>query len=291
MSMLRDPRQEYARTLESLMAEQEELFILDCGSGIFRECPMIRTSRYIVVDSPALMVSLAAGISLAGGKPLCHGRAEMLGGAVYEVFRGGSREVPSIRFIGVTGSGDFPSCDMAPMTALPDMTVLSPADGLQAAAALRAMTALDGPCYLRLPGQSLPDVTLSGEFPEIGALEPLRDGRDLCIFATGAMTAPALKAADRLLNRGVFAAVVHVPTVKPLDCDDVIRWARRSGRALVCEDHGSAGGLGDALCRILRRQPVDIGLLNDSVKGRSRPDASPYPAADAIYLRSLELLD
>jgi transketolase len=164
-----------------------------------------------------------------------------------------------------------------------------PADGPQAIAALVALADRRGPAYLRLPGQPVPGVTSPGEPFAVGPLQPLRDGRNLCVLTTGALVAPALGAADRLLGQGIFAAVIHAPTVRPLDEDAVRLAARRTGRVLVCEEHGPAGGLGDAVRRALQGQPVAVDAI--CFPGAGEDGDSLRTTPDAIFLRAMDLME
>lgn len=284
MSAPRDPRREYAPALAALVRQRQEWLALDCGSGLFDGG--FRNGLAAAVDSARLMVSLAAGAAAAGRTAVCHAPAADLAAAAYAVL-GGMDTLAPVVLVGVVRG--LCCADMAPMSALPDMAVVCPADGPEAVAALAALMDRREPAYLRLPGQPVPRVTAPGEPFAVGPLRPLRDGRNLCVLTAGALAAPALGAADRLLGQGIFAAVIHAPTVRPLDADAVRLAARRTGRVLVCEEHGPAGGLGDAVRRALQGQPAVVDAV--CFPGAGEGGDSLRTASDAIFLRAMDLME
>lgn len=151
--------------------------------------------------------------------------------------------------------------DIALMRALPNMTVIEPADMRQVAAAVHAAAAHDGPVYLRLrraeapPPDPLPQLPLAR-----GRIDLLRDGRDGVIFACGLMCAAAEAAAERLAADGLSVAVANVSTLKPLDDAQVVALASRCGTVLTAENHSVIGGLGSAVAERLLEAGVRVGF-------------------------------
>lgn len=285
-----DPRQEYVRALARHTNRDRSVIAFDCGSGLFAGPWAGRPGSLVRAESPALMLALAAGAASARRRALCHGPCGPLAAAAAAALGSVIGAPPAVALVGVAPcEPPEPPCDLAPLGALSAIRVLCPADGPQAAAAADTLVGIDGLVYMRLPAGLLPDVTRPGETFEPDALLPLREGRDLCIFAAGAAAAPALRAADQLLGQGLFASVVLAPALRPLDGEEIVRWTRRSGRALTAEEHGP-GGLGDAVCRALRGQPVAVDTVYLPAGPPAVAEGARRTAADEIFLRALALL-
>lgn len=211
-----DPRQEYVRALARHTNRDRSVIAFDCGSGLFAGPWAGRPGSLVRAESPALMLALAAGAASARRRALCHGPCGPLAAAAAAALGSVIGAPPAVALVGVAPcEPPEPPCDLAPLGALSAIRVLCPADGPQAAAAADTLVGIDGLVYMRLPAGLLPDVTRPGETFEPDALLPLREGRDLCIFAAGAAAAPALRAADQLLGQGLFASVVLAPALRP----------------------------------------------------------------------------
>jgi transketolase len=151
--------------------------------------------------------------------------------------------------------------DIAVMRAMPNMTIIAPADGPELRAAMAAMMEDDAPTYLRLTRDATPVVFDDGHKFEIGKVYVVRDGSDITIMSYGPQTARALEAAEALAGEGVSAHVVHVPTIKPLDEDAIVAAAERTGLVLTTEDHNKYGGLGGAVAEVLgQRRPTRMRI-------------------------------
>lgn len=158
--------------------------------------------------------------------------------------------------------------DIAIMRAMPRMRVVTVADPGELSAALHAVVASEGPCYLRVPRAPYEVIHESGS-PDfrIGKSERLREGRDATIIATGMMVWDALQAAERLDSEGIQIRVENVRTIKPLDMDMVRSAAIETGAVVTAEDHNKFGGLGGAVAEALvRSTPVVMEqvALNDT---------------------------
>ena len=288
---VRDPRLEYVSALARHTKRDGSLIAFDCGSGLFAEQWAGRPGSLVRAESPELMLALASGASSARRRALCHGPCEPLAAAAAAALGSVIGAPPAVALVGVAPCEPTePPRDLSPLGALSAVRVLCPADGPQAAAAADTLMGIDGLVYMRLPAGLMPDVTRPGEAFEPETLLPLREGRDLCIFAAGAAAAPALRAADHLLGQGLFVSVVLAPALRPLDGQEIIRWARRSGRALTAEEHGP-GGLGDAVCRALRGQPVAVDTVCLPARPPEVAEGTRREAADEIFLRALALLE
>ena len=148
--------------------------------------------------------------------------------------------------------------DIAIFRGMPNLTIVDPCDALEIEQAVPAIAAHDGPVYLRLLRGNVPLVLDGYDYRfELGKAKLLRDGGDALIVATGLMTMRALETADLLRQDRVDAAVLHVPTIKPLDEATLLAAAARPGRmVIVAENHTVIGGLGEAVAALLLRSGV-----------------------------------
>jgi transketolase len=144
--------------------------------------------------------------------------------------------------------------DIAIMRAIPNMTVIVPADGEETKGAIRAAAAHKGPVYVRLGRNKVPNVFPAGHKFEIGKGSEVVPGSDLTFITTGLMTAQAVIAAERLKAEGISARVVHIGTIKPLDKDLVLQAAQDTGAIVTAEEHSVVGGLGGAVAEFLSEQ-------------------------------------
>lgn len=148
--------------------------------------------------------------------------------------------------------------DLAMMRAMPGMTVIDPCDACEIEQATPIIAAHNGPVYMRLLRGQVPLVLDEYGYQfELGKAKMIRDGRDVLFISTGIMTMRALEAAQALQRDQVDAAVLHVPTLKPLDAETIAREAAKSGRlVVVAENHSTIGGLGEAVAAVLMRAGV-----------------------------------
>lgn len=148
--------------------------------------------------------------------------------------------------------------DLALMRSIPNMTVIDPCDALEIEQATAAAAEHLGPVYMRLLRGNVPLVLDKYGYQfELGKAKLLCEGNDVLLVSTGLMTMRALEAAEKLASDGIACAVLHVPTLKPLDEETILHEARRSGRLVVCaENHTRIGGLGEAVAALLMREQV-----------------------------------
>jgi transketolase len=148
--------------------------------------------------------------------------------------------------------------DLALFRAMPNMTVIDPCDALEIEQVVPAIAAHRGPVYMRLLRGQVPVVLDEYDYKfELGKARLIRGGKDALIISSGIMTMRALEAAKALSDDRVEAAVLHVPTIKPLDCETIRREAAKSGRlVIVAENHSVIGGLGEAVAGLLMRSGI-----------------------------------
>lgn len=149
--------------------------------------------------------------------------------------------------------------DIALMRVMPNMVVIVPGDSLEAERATMAMAKDDRPNYLRLAREATPVITTAKTPFVIGKAYVYEPGSDVTIITTGTMTYQALLAAEQLFKDGIEAEVVHVPTIKPLDADTILKSVRKTGCVVTAEEGQVIGGLGGAIAELLgENHPVPL---------------------------------
>jgi transketolase len=141
--------------------------------------------------------------------------------------------------------------DIALMRVLPNMVVIAPCDSVEAEKATLLMAKDKRPNYLRLAREATPVITTKDTPFEIGPAYVMEQGEDVTIIATGTMTYQALLAAEKLFKDGIQAEVVHVPTIKPLDHQTILKSVRKTKAVVTVEEGQIAGGLGGAIAELL----------------------------------------
>ena len=142
--------------------------------------------------------------------------------------------------------------DFALMRSLPGMTVICPADDVEARAAVRAAYAMNGPVYLRFGRLAVPVFHDEANYHfEIGKGEQITEGDDIAIIATGLMVNEARMAAEQLAAEGIHARVINIHTIQPLDEEIILKAAKECGKVITAEEHSVIGGLGEAVCSLL----------------------------------------
>ncbi len=217
----------------------------------------------------ANMIGAAAGLSTFGFVPFVHAFAMFMAGRGYDQIRN-SVCYPNLNVkcvgthagLSVGEDGATHQCieDIALMRAIPNMTVVCPADANETRAAVRAIAAYQGPVYLRLGRLPVQTVTDLPDYHfELGKAVTLREGTDLTIIATGLVVADALAAANELAAEGIQARVVNMHTIKPLDEAAVRKAAEQTGAIVTAEEHNVLGGLGGAVAEVVcANQPVPV---------------------------------
>ncbi len=206
------------------------------------------------------LVTTASGLASMGKIPFCSSYAAFSPGRNWEQIRTticlndmpvkviGSHAGLSV---GPDGATHQMLEDMAIMRTIPNMIVIAPGDSLEAERATLAMAVNGKPVYMRLAREASPIIsTLDTPF-EIGKAYVYREGDDVTIIATGAMTYHALVSADKLRADGIEAEVIHCPTIKPLDGDTILTSVRKTGVVVTCEEAQITGGLGGAVAELL----------------------------------------
>jgi transketolase len=197
-------------------------------------------------------------------------------------------------YAGVSDFKDGPThhaiSDIAIMRSLPEITVIVPADGNEAAAFVPLIAEFDGPVYFRLSRSSALPVSSPGEPLSIGKGIVRRQGTDLSIVACGSMTGRSMQAADVLASRGIKARVIEIHTVKPLDTGLILQAAAETSAIVTAEEHTVIGGLGSAVAEALAVQPVPLAMVGiHDAFSRTGPD--PESIMDACGMGVSDIVD
>ena len=271
-------RTAYGQALVELGRQDHRICVLDADLGKSTNGSMFRQAyperHFEMGIAEQNMMSTAAGLALTGKIPFVNSFAVFVVGRAYDQFR----QTISIGKLNVkvcgssAGLSDYGDGSthqsveaIALMRAVPNVTVLSPADSAECASAVEYMASHLGPMYIRINRNPLPDLTPPGRPYDIDRLEALRDGGDAVIFATGVMVSRALEAAAQLAGEGVEVKVVNVATIKPLNRQAVIDHARGVKAVVTAEEHSIIGGLGSAVAEALRleRHPIEFVGIQD----------------------------
>lgn len=227
------------------------------------------------------MITVAAGLAAAGKVAFASSFAMFAAGRAFEQVRN-SVGYPHLNVkIGATHAGitvgedgATHQCleDIALMRTIPGMTVVSPADAVEARAAVEAAITTYGPFYMRFGRAAVPVINDNPDYKfELGKGVLLRDGKDVTIVATGIMVSMALEAAEALAAEGIDARVINIHTIKPIDREILVKAASETGAIVTAEEHNIIGGLGAAVSEVICEEcpvPVVKVGVNDSF-GRS----------------------
>ena len=282
-------RDSYGNALKELGAIHENLVVLDADlagatkTSVFQKAFPERHFDCGIAEAD--MICAAAGMSTTGLVPFASSFAMFAAGRAFEQVRN-SVGYPHLNVkIGATHGGisvgedgaSHQCCeDFALMRSIPGMTVICPADDVEAKAAVKAAYEMEGPVYLRFGRLALPVFHDESYEFVIGKGEVLKEGTDVAIIANGLMVYEAIKAGEELAAAGINAMIINMPTIKPLDEELVIEAAKKCGKVITCEEHSIIGGLGEAVCSCLSEKcptPVKRIGVNDEF-GHSGPAAT-----------------
>ena len=282
-------RDSYGAALAALGAEHPDLVVLDADlagatkTGVFKKAFPDRHFDFGIAEGN--MMAAAAGMAAAGLVPFASSFAMFAAGRAFEQVRN-SIGYPNLNVkIGATHGGisvgedgaSHQCCeDFALMRSIPGMTVICPADDIEAKAAVKAAYEYEGPVYLRFGRLAVPVFHSEDYQFVIGKGEVIQDGTDVAIIANGLMVYEAIQAGEALKEAGINACVINMPTIKPLDEELVLSAAKKCGKVITCEEHSIIGGLGEAVCSLLSEKlptPVRRIGVNDEY-GHSGPAAA-----------------
>lgn len=214
------------------------------------------------------MISTAAGISTCGKIPYASTFAVFAAGRAYDQIRN-SVCYPNLNVkicathagitVGEDGATHQMIEDISLMRTLPNMTVISVSDDVQTKWAIKEVSKINGPVYVRLSRLATPIIYNENQKFEIGKSIQIGDGTDGTIFATGVTVSEALKAQENLKENGINVRVVDIHTIKPIDKETIIKCAKETKKIVSIEDHNIIGGLGSAISEVLTEEyPVKL---------------------------------
>lgn len=217
------------------------------------------------------MMSTAAGMAAAGLIPVVSTFAIFAVGRAFEQLRN-SVCYPKLNVkvigthagitVGPDGASHQTIEDIAITRVLPNITVVVPSDIIELNILLKKCIELNGPVYFRVPRISLPVLHSNDYKPVLGKIDEIKNGKDLTIISNGVMLHRVIKAVDILENEGVSTAVINLHTIKPIDKDTIIKYAKKTKKVLVVEEHSVIGGAGSAVAEVISQNyPVKIKLL------------------------------
>ena len=264
-------RDAYGEELLAICKENNDVVVLDADLGGGTKSMMVEKGKPEAFIEMGIgeqnMVSVSAGLALTGKIPVANSFAVFLCGRAFEQIRQ-SVCLPhlNVKLVGAScGMSDYADGatqqafeDVATMRVLPHMTIFSPADAQQARKAIRAAIKHQGPCYIRINRNDIPDVTTPDTPLEIGKPSIMADGKDLAICASGHMLALCLEAKNVLAGKNIDAKVLNFATIKPLDPAAVRAAIGSCPRILTVEEGSIIGGLGAAVLEALSDNPLPL---------------------------------
>lgn len=262
--MAKATREAYGEALKKLAANNPNVVVLDAdlsGSTKTSEFKKVSPERFFNVGiAEQNLIGTAAGLSLAGKIPFASSFAMFAAGRAFEIIRN-TVAYPFLNVkiaathagltVGEDGASHQAIEDISLMRSIPNMTVINPADCIEAEQAVLKAAEYVGPVYIRLGRMAVEDVYDSLYQFEIGKGVELKNGNDVAIIATGIMVQKALKAAESLKAQGIDARVINIHTIKPIDKEIIIKAAKETRAIVTAEEHSVIGGLGSAVLEVL----------------------------------------
>ena len=260
-------RQSYGEALAELGKENKDVVVLDADlsnatkTNIFaKEFP----ERFFDMGiSEQDMMATAAGFATCGKIPYASSFAVFAAGRAYDQVRN-SICYPNLNVkicathagitVGEDGASHQMLEDISLMRTLPNMTVICPSDDVQTKWAVKEISKIKGPVYMRLSRMATPIIYNDDEKFEIGKAVQIGEGTDASIIATGDVVAEAVRAKEILEKEGIKVRVIDMHTIKPIDKNMIIKCAKETNKIITIEDHNIIGGLGSSVCEVLAEE-------------------------------------
>ncbi|RUM88030.1 MAG: transketolase family protein [Thermovibrio sp.] len=277
-------RDTYGDVLVELGKEDERIVVFDADlSGSTKTAKFAKAfpERFFNMGIAEIdMMNAAAGISTTGKIPFVSTFAIFGTGRAWEAVRQ-TICYPNLNVkivcthggvtVGEDGASHQALEDVANMRNIPNMRVIVPADDIETRQVIRKIAYTEGPFYVRLSREKFPRIFDENYRFEIGKGHVLVEGEDVTVISNGVMTSFALLAAENLEREGISVEVIHMPTVKPIDREIIVKSAQKTGAVVTAEEHSIIGGLGSAVAEVLvENYPVPMERLGTpDVFGRS----------------------
>lgn len=257
-------RDAYGEALRELGTINKDIVVLDADlSGSTKTITFKKEfpERFFNVGiAEQNLIGTAAGLAAAGKIPFASSFAMFATGRAFEIIRN-SVCYPNLNvkiaathaglMVGEDGATHQALEDISIMRSLPNMVVLSPADGVEAKQCIYKAAEYDGPVYIRLGRSKVPVIFDEDYKFEIGKGVELKEGKDVTIIATGVMVEKALITADKLSEENISARVINMSTIKPIDKNIIIKAAKETKGIVTVEEHNIIGGLGSAVSEVV----------------------------------------
>lgn len=257
-------RQSYGEALLEMGKKNENIVVFDADLSTATKTNLFAKefpNRFFDMGiAEQNMISTAAGMATCGKIPYASTFAVFAAGRAYDQIRN-SICYPNLNVkicathagitVGEDGATHQMIEDISLMRTIPNMTVLSTSDDTQTKWAVKEISKIKGPVYLRLSRLATPIIYDENQKFEIGKAIQIGDGTDGTIFATGVTVAEAIKAQENLKSKGIDVRVVDIHTIKPIDKKIIIKCAKETKRLISIEDHNIIGGLGSAISEVL----------------------------------------
>lgn len=282
-------REAYGKALVKLSNLNDRVVVLDADLSKSTKTADFKTAapeRFINMGiAEGNMMGVAAGLATCGKIPFASSFAMFAAGRAFEQIRN-SICYPRLNVkvcathagltVGEDGATHQSVEDIALMRSIPNMTIINPVDAVETEAAILAIAEYDGPCYVRLGRLAVETINDENNYKfEIGKGVTLSEGNDVTIVATGMMVQLALKAKEELSKEGINAKIINIHTIKPIDCELLVKAAKETGAIVTAEEHSIVGGLGSAVSEVVTEEfpvPVVKVGIKDTFGESGKPD-------------------
>ena len=268
-------REAYGNALAAVGAKNKNIVVLDADlskstkTNVFKEQFPDRFFNVGIAEQN--LISVGAGLAAAGKIPFVSSFAMFATGRAFEQIRNAVC-YPKLNVkvcathagitVGEDGATHQSLEDIACMRVLPNMTVVVPADEAETTSVIEWAASYQGPVYVRLGRAGVDDTTPAGYQFVPGKSQTLVEGSDLTIIACGALVGPAVEGAKELAQAGIFARVINMASIKPIDKDAIVKAAQETGAILTAEEHNVLGGLGSAVAEVVVQEaPVPMAFV------------------------------
>jgi transketolase len=274
--MAKDMRDVYAQTLVDLAENDDRICVLEAdlmnatGTKVFKQ--RFPERMFDVGVAEANMVGVASGLSAEGKIPFAASFGTFASRRTFDqFFLSANYAQLNVKLVGTdpgitaqfNGGTHMPFEDIGMMRLIPNLVIIEPSDLVSCEALIRAAAAHQGSMYIRMHRKGSNTIYDENEQFELGKGKVLVDGTDVTLIAAGFVMVPeALKAAEILKKEGISAAVIDMHTIKPLDNELVLAYAKKTGAIVTCENHQVTGGLGGAVAELLTAEyPALLGRI------------------------------
>ncbi len=301
--MAKATREAYGEALKKLAAENPDVVVLDAdlsGSTKTSEFKKVSPERFFNVGiAEQDLIGTAAGMAIAGKIPFASSFAMFAAGRSFEIIRN-TVAYPKLNVkiaathagltVGEDGASHQAIEDISLMRSIPNMTVINPADSIEAEQAVLKAAEYIGPVYIRLGRMAVENVYDESYKFQLGKGVEIKKGKDVTIIATGLMVQESLKAAKKLSEEGIDAGVINIHTIKPIDKDIIIKAAKETKAIVTAEEHSVIGGLGSAVLEVLSdAYPVPVKRIG--VQDTFGESGKPAELLEKYHLTEKDIAD